>query len=216
MSIELWIGIAILVIGLVIGIPVAFSFASAALFLIVSLNIDPSFLMPYGYSKVTAITLLCMPMFIIAGNIMKHGKIGDALIGFVEHFIGKSKSALGVVTAVSCAVFGAIAGSAAATISCIGSIMAPKLRDRGYPRGVAASLIAASSVLGLLIPPSSQQVIYAWASGASVLACFLATVIPGILVTILFCVVQHFQVRKLNMVDNYTSARQADPGVIGK
>lgn len=208
MSIELWIGIAILVFGLVIGIPVAFSFASAALFLIVSLNINPSFLMPYGYSKVTAITLLCMPMFIIAGNIMKHGKIGDALIGFVEHFIGKSKSALGVVTAVSCAVFGAIAGSAAATISCIGSIMAPKLRDRGYPRGVAASLIAASSVLGLLIPPSSQQVIYAWASGTSVLACFLATVIPGLMVTTLFCVVQHFQVRKLNMVGNYTSATE--------
>lgn len=206
MSIHLWIGIAILILCLVIGIPVAFSFASASFYLIVTLKINPDFLMPYGYSKVTAVTLLCMPMFIIAGNIMKDGKIGDALIGFIEHFIGNSKSALGVVTSVSCAVFGSIAGSAAATISCIGSIMAPKLRDKGYPRGVAASLISASCVLGLLIPPSSQQVIYAWASGASVLACFLATVIPGLMVMTLFCVVQHMQVRKCSMVDKYTSA----------
>ena len=86
MSIHLWIGVAILIFCLVIGIPVAFSFASASFYLIVTLKINPQFLMPYGYSKVTAITLLCMPMFIIAGNIMKDGKIGDALIGFVEHF----------------------------------------------------------------------------------------------------------------------------------
>lgn len=206
MSIHVWIGIAILIGFLILGVPVAFSFASAAFYLIVTLHINPSFLMPYGYSKVTAVTLLCMPMFIIAGNIMKSGKIGDALIGFVEHFIGKSKSGLGAVTAVSCAVFGSIAGSAAATISCIGSIMAPKLRDRGYPRGVAASLIAGSSVLGLLIPPSSQQVLYAWASGASVLACFLATVIPGVLLMSLFCLVQHMQVRKIDMSNRYISA----------
>lgn len=206
MSIHLWIGIAMLIGGLILGIPVAFSFATATFYMIVSLGINPSFLMPYGYSRISVITLLCIPMFIIAGNIMKQGKIGDALIGFVEYFLGKTKSSLGMVTAVSCAVFGSIAGSAAATISCIGSIMAPKLRDRGYPRGVAASLIAASSVLGLLIPPSSQQVLYAWASGSSVLACFLATVFPGLLLMTLFCIVQHMQVRKVEMNNNYTSA----------
>ena len=195
------IGIIILIVLLVMGVPVAFCFGGATLYLVLVLGYSPLFLVPYGYSSIASVTLWCIPLFIIAGSIIKRGKIGDALVNFVEHFIRGFKSGLGVVTVITCGVFGAIAGNGSATMSAIGSIMAPKLREKGYPRGVAASLIASASVLGLLIPPSSAQIVYAWAANQSVLACFLATVVPGIILAILLCVVQAFMVCDVQMND---------------
>lgn len=202
------IGIIILIVLLVMGVPVAFCFGGATLYLVLVLGYSPLFLVPYGYSSIASVTLWCIPLFIIAGSIIKRGKIGDALVNFVEHFIRGFKSGLGVVTVITCGVFGAIAGNGSATMSAIGSIMAPKLREKGYPRGVAASLIASASVLGLLIPPSSAQIVYAWAANQSVLACFLATVVPGIILAILLCVVQAFMVCDVQMnelTDNQTA-----------
>ena len=88
------------------------------------------------------------------------------------------------VSVVSCAIFGAISGSAAATLSCIGSMMEPRLTEAGYPKGHTAALLAAACPLGLLIPPSTAQILYAWSSAQSVLACFLATIVPGILLAL--------------------------------
>lgn len=191
------ISILLLMALLIIGVPVPFCFAGATMFLIAVLGESPDFLIPSGYSKMANLVLLCIPLFIIAGGIIRKGKIGDALVGFVEQFIGKYRSGLGSVTVITCAIFGSISGSASATLSSVGSIMAPKLKEKGYPRGVSASLIASSCVLALLIPPSSAQVLFAWAGGQSVLACFLATVGPGLLLTVLLCIVQHFQVRNV-------------------
>lgn len=206
------IGIAILIVLLIMGVPVAFCFGGATLYLVIALEYSPLFLVPYGYSSIASVTLWCIPLFIIAGSVIKRGKIGDALVNFVEHFIGKYKSGLGIVTVVSCGIFGAIAGNGSATMSAIGSIMAPKLREKGYPRGISASLIASASILGLLIPPSSAQIVYAWAANQSVLACFLATVIPGIVLAILLCIVQAFLVRNVKMKpltdENYLSVQR--------
>ena len=192
-------GIAILILLLVMGLPVAFCFGGATLFLVIALDYSPLFLVPYGYSSIASVTLWCIPLFIIAGSIIKRGKIGDALVDFVDQFIGKIKGGLGIVTVITCGIFGAIAGNGSATMSAIGSIMAPKLREKGYPRGISASLIASASVLGLLIPPSSAQIVYAWVSNQSVLACFLATVVPGIILAILLCIVQAFMIRNLDI-----------------
>ena len=176
-----FISILILIITLVIGVSVPFSFGSAIIFFIANSNISPAFLIPSGYSKIANLVLLCIPLFILSGNIMSRGKLGGALVDFVENFIGHLKGGLGAVTIVACGVFGAVSGSASATLSAVGSIMQPRLAEKGYPRGVSASIIASSSVLGLLIPPSAAQIIYAWAAGQSVTACFLSTVIPGII-----------------------------------
>lgn len=195
------IGIALLIVLLVMGVPVPFCFGGATLFLVVALRYSPLFLVPSGYASIASVTLWCIPLFIIAGSIIKKGKIGDALVNFVEHFIGRFKSGLGTVTVITCAIFGAIAGNGSATMSAIGSIMAPKLKDKGYPRGISASLIASASVLGLLIPPSSAQIVYAWASNQSVLACFLATVVPGLILAALLCAVQAVMIKKCPEVE---------------
>lgn len=90
---------------------------------------------------------------------------------------------------VSCAVFGSICGSGAATLSCIGTIMTPKMRERKYPMGVCAAVLCCAAPIGMLIPPSSIQILFAWAGNLSVLACFLSTVIPGIILTTLISIV---------------------------
>lgn len=201
------IGVLLLVVFLVIGVPIPFAFSGVSISLVLLLGYSPEFLIPASYNKLNTLVLLCIPLFMIAGAIIREGKIGDALIGFVEQFVGRIKTGLGIVTVLVCAIFGAISGSSAATLSSVGSIMAPKLQERGYPRGVIAALLASSSVLGLLIPPSAAQILYAWSSGTSVLACFLATIVPGLIVAALFCVVQHFQVHRLKSIQDAAPAQ---------
>jgi tripartite ATP-independent transporter DctM subunit len=94
------------------------------------------------------------------------------------------------------AIFGSIAGSATATLTCIGSIMMPQLRKANYPEGLSAALITNAAPLGLLIPPSAIQIIYAWVTRQSVLKCFLATIVPGMILVLLLCIVNYVLLRK--------------------
>jgi len=142
-----------------------------------------------------SIALISIALFIMAGGIMERGRIGEKLINLVDLLVGRIKGGLGVVGTISCAVFGSITGSACATLSCIGSIMFPRLEESGYPRGIAAAVMSNASLLGMLIPPNSTLIIFAWIGGQSILACFLATVIPGIIMTTLICFVNCWLVK---------------------
>lgn len=193
-------GIGLLVVCLVIGMPIPFSFAATFIWLAFSLDYQTDFLLSAGYTQLNSVVLLAIPLFILAGGIMEKSKIGAALIGVVESFTGRFKSGLGMISVVASAVFGSISGSASATLSCIGSIMEPRMTNAGYERGYTAALLAAASPLGLLIPPSSAQILYAWSSNTSVLACFLSTIGPGIVLVILLCSVNSFVVKKMDII----------------
>jgi len=179
------IAFIILLIALLIGIPIPFAFFASSIIIVFLGGYDPSFLLPYGYSKAGSIILIAIPLFIIAGGFMEKGGIGEKLIDMVEVLIGRVRGGLGAVAVVSCAVFGAISGSGAATLSCIGSIMFPRMEAAGYPRGHTAALLSNACVLGLLIPPSLNMILFAFIGGQSVLASFLATIMPGIMLIIL-------------------------------
>jgi C4-dicarboxylate transporter DctM subunit len=193
---ELTITIGMLIFFICIGVPVVFSFGAALIYAVISLGYQSGALLPSGYSRLNTVVLLAIPLFILAGGVMERGKIGDALVKFINLFVGKFRGGLGAVGVIACAVFGAISGSAAATLSCIGSIMFPRLEEAGYERGHAVALIVNAAPLGLLIPPSSIQIIYAWSANQSVLTCFLATVGPGLMLAALLCVVNWFLSRK--------------------
>lgn len=209
-----FLALGILLVSLIIGVPVPFAFLASAFFFIVTGEYKTSFMIPYGISKLSTTVLFAIPLFIMAGGIMEKGNIGGKLIGLVEKFVGKIKGGLGVVAVVSCAVFGSITGSACATLSCIGSIMFPRLEKAGYPRGHSAALLANSAVLGMLIPPSSLMILYAWVGGQSVLACFLSSVIPGIILTTLLSVVNVYLLRNDPNIQ-VTSDEQEDDGKRG-
>lgn len=196
MSVYLYISVFLIIFLLLTGLPVPFCFMLTTAYLVFVLGYDPSFLIPYSYNQMSSMVLLCIPMFILVGGLMDKSGIGESLIDFVDIFVGKIKGSTGAVAVIACAVFGSISGSCAATLSCIGSIMYPRLKAHKYPDGYASALVACAAPLGLLIPPSSQMILFAWVGQQSVLACFLATLAPGLLLTFLLCVINFIVIRK--------------------
>ena len=197
--------VIVLIVVLLLGVPIPFAFFASSLVIVIGGDYDYTFLLPYGFSKVSSLILVAIPLFILAGNLMEKSGIGEGLINWVEMFVGRVKGGLGAVMVISCALFGAISGSGFATLSCIGTIMLPRMAAAGYPRGVSAALISSASLLGLLIPPSLNMIVYAFIGGQSVLACFLSTVIPGIILVILLSAVTFWQLR------NNTDIKLRDP-----
>lgn len=185
---HLIVTVIILVIFIIIGVPVVFSFGGALMYAVATLKLQVGSLLPSGYSRLNTVVLLAIPLFILAGGVMQRGELGARLVQFVNLFVGRIRGGLGAVAVLTSALFGAISGSAAATLSCIGSIMFPRMAEAGYERGHYTALIVCASPLGLLIPPSSIQILYAWAANKSVLVCFLSTVGPGLLLSLLLCI----------------------------
>jgi len=206
---EIVIALLLLVILLMIGVAVPFAFFTTIIYLIFSLGYDSSFLVPYGFSQIGNVVLLAIPLFIMAGGLMDRGGIGDKIVDLADVLVGKTKGGLGIVAIVSCGIFGAISGSGSAALTSIGSIIMPRLEKNGYPRGFTTSLITSASVLGLLIPPSGLMILYAWASNQSVLASFLATVIPGIILAIFLSIVNivYFRISNITPKSDFTDEK---------
>lgn len=190
-----FIGVAILFFCLIVGMPVFFAFLASAMWFIFIGDVSPTFMIPYGLNKISGTVLFAIPLFVIAGGLMAKGNIADKMIDLVENFVGRVRGGLGIVSTVSCAVFGSVTGSACATLTCIGSIMFPRFMKANYPMGHCAALLASTAVLGMLIPPSAIMILYSWAGGQSVLASFLSTVIPGIMLTALISFLNCYMLR---------------------
>lgn len=193
---SLLIAIFILIVALLLGIPVPFSIFLTSIYMLFVFGYDPSFLIPYGLGELKTSVLLAIPLFILAGGFIQEGGMSDGIIDFIERLLGKVHGALGMVTVVSSAAFGAISGSGAATMTTIGTILIPRLNKAGYPKGFSASVLASASVLGMLIPPSSLMILYAWVSDTSVLAAFLSTIIPGFVLIVFLNLINFFYMKK--------------------
>ncbi len=178
----------LLCIVLVMGLPVPFAFGAVMIYLSIFADTDATTFLVSGHWRMNNLVLLAIPLFILAGGIMEKGRIAEALVDLAELFVGRVRGGLAGVVVVASAVFGAISGSAAATLTCIGSVMLPRMRASNYPEGYSAALVASSAPLGLLIPPSSIQIIYAWVTRQSVLKCFLATIVPGLILIMLLII----------------------------
>lgn len=167
---------------LVIGVPVPLCFAGAVLLLMLFGDFgSATFLVGAGYGKLSSIVLAAIPLFILAGGIMSHGGIAVRLVDLADSFFGRARGGLGIVVIIATAIFGAISGMASSAVAAIGTIMIPRMEERGYDRAYATALVSASAVLALMIPPSASMILYGWVTGTSILACFLAPVIPGLL-----------------------------------
>ena len=204
------ISIIILIGLIVLGLPIGMSFFATALFIVTQGGYETSFLLPYGYSKMGSLAIIAIPMFILAGGIIEKGGIGEKLVNFVDLFVGHVKGGMAAVMIVTCALFGSITGSAAATMSVIGSIMLPRLEKAGYNKGYSAALISNCCLLGGIIPPSGLIILYCWAGNVSVIECFLALVIPGIITTVFFCIANYFMCKNdENIIVTHRMERQA-------
>lgn len=194
------IAIAALVVTLSFGVPLPWCFGAALMVMYYLGDVTMKGMVLWGFQQLGNPVLLAIPLFVLAGAVMSESGIAASLLRFVNAFVGHVRGGLGIVAAVSCAVIGAISGSGLTGISAIGPLLIPEMEKRGYPREYATALIANSSILGLLIPPSLSMILFGWVTETSILACFLATLGPGLLIMVNFSLVNLWMSRKFNLV----------------
>ena len=179
--------LGIFALCVVIGAPVAFALGIAALgaFWYEGLPLMVGF--QRMISGINVFSLMAIPFFIFAGELMFHGGIAMRLVRFAQAAVGAVRGGLGIVNVFSSMLFGGISGSAIADISALGSILVPVMKDKGYDADYAVNVTVTSSIAGIIIPPSHNMIIYALAAGAgvagtvSISKLFLAGVVPGVL-----------------------------------
>ena len=193
------LAVAILVITLTLGVPLPYCFGAALMVMSFIGGVTMKGMTLWGFQQLGNPVLLAIPLFVFAGTIMSESGIAASLLRFVNVLVGHVRGGLGVVAAVSCAVIGAISGSGLTGVAAIGPLLIPEMEKHGYPREYATALIANSSVLGLLIPPSVTMIVYGWVTDTSILACFLATTGPGLLIMVSFSVVNLVMSRNFDL-----------------
>lgn len=195
-------------------VPVAYSIGIAAMLLYLVNGLNPLGFAQVCFSGLDTFTMLAVPFFIFAGSIMEYSGISDRLLQWVEMLIGKVRGFTGAICVVASALFGLLTGSIMSTLSSVGKVMISKMREKGYSKEYAAALAAASSFLGILIPPSAPGIAYALASGAKVTEVWMATVVPAILIVVLYLIVNFLKRRKAEPKAEKKEAEQAL--VVGK
>ncbi|MEM6647851.1 MAG: TRAP transporter large permease subunit [Bacteroidota bacterium] len=178
---------------LLVGVPVAFSIGLSTVItmLLTILPLPALTTMAQRMSTgLDSFTLLAIPFFILAGQLMNQGGIARRLIDFAKSIFGMLPGGLAFVNVVANMLFGAISGSAVAAASAIGGVMAPRMEDEGYDRDFAAAVNITSATTGLIIPPSNILIVYSLSSGGvSIAALFLAGYVPGLVVGLAISVV---------------------------
>ena len=152
---------------------------------------DPSFTASASYvirsmvGGIDSFPLLAVPMFVLAGILMARGQISKRLFDVFSYFLGKRTAGIPCAVIITCLFYGAISGSAPATVAAVGSMTIPLLIEMGYDKVFSTAIVAVAGGLGVIIPPSIPFIMYAMASGASVGELFLAGIVPGILIGVL-------------------------------
>jgi C4-dicarboxylate transporter, DctM subunit len=178
-------GLAILIgvflLGLVIGIPVAVTLGLASVAYLLVEGIPLVSVPQKMYAGMDVFVLLCIPGFILAGNLMNGGGITERIIRFANALVGWMRGGLGLTNVAGSMLFGGISGTAVADAASIGGMMIPGMKKSGYPADFSAAVTAASSTVGPIIPPSVPMIIVGALSGISVGKMFLAGAVPGLL-----------------------------------
>jgi tripartite ATP-independent transporter DctM subunit len=147
------------------------------------------------FAQTQSFPLLALPFFILAGQLMMSGRLGQGLIGFASATVGHYRGGLASTTVVGSVVFGGVSGSAVSDASALGSVLIPWQKREGYPAGFAAANNAAAATIAILIPPSIPMILYALVSNVSVGALFLAGVLPGLMLAVSFLLVCNISAR---------------------
>ena len=197
---ELALLIGVLFLLLIMGLPVAFALGIASLMTFYVLDIP----LIVGFQRMAAsmniFALMAIPFFVFAGDLMHRAGIAERLIRVADAALGQRRGGLGQVGVGASMMFGAVSGSAIASVSAIGSTLGPMMREKGYDPDYVVNVTATSAVTGLLIPPSHNMIIYAAAAGVSISLAdlFLAGILPGLLTGLLLMLSAYLVARKRN------------------
>lgn len=201
MAIALLFGVFALL--LVIGVPVAFALAAAALATLLYLDLPSVVLVQQMSAGAGSASLIAIPLFIFAGEIMMRGGISERLIALASSLVGRMRGGLGQVSVLSSLFFGGVSGSAIADVSAVGGTMIPQMVKRGYDRDFAVNVSITAALVALLVPPSHNLILFSAAAGGglSIADLFAAGIVPALLMTLAL------------MVTGYVVARRRGYGV---
>jgi len=165
-----------------IGLPIALVLGGASLaYVLLKDGLSPTIIIQTTFAGLSSFPLLAIPLFILAGNLMKEGGITADLVRFSRLLMGHIRGGLGLAMILASALFAAITGSAVATAVAIGSLLLPAMSSAGYDDEVSAALTATAACMGPIIPPSIPFIIYGVIANVSIASLFLAGIVPGIL-----------------------------------
>lgn len=171
----------VFLLTLFLGFPIAFCLGLASLSYVILADIPLVIIPQKMYAGIDVFVLLCIPGFILAGNLMNRGGITERIIGFSNAVLGHIRGGLGLANVGASMIFAGISGTAVADTASIGAVMIPGMAKEGYETDFACAVTASSSTIGPIIPPSLPMIIAGTLTGLSVAKLFIAGAIPGIL-----------------------------------
>ena len=195
---ELAVLLLTLIVLLAFGVPVAFALLGATIAAFLAIDIPLVVVFQRMAAGISVFNLMAIPFFIFAGDLMYRAGIATRLVEVAEAMFGRARGGLGQVNVGASMLFGAVSGSAIASASAMGSTLIPLMREKGYDADYAVNVTATAAIVGLLIPPSHNMIIYAAASGTGVSIgdLFLAGVFPGIITGLLLMIAAYAVARK--------------------
>lgn len=188
-----WLVAVLFVALILLGLPIAFCLCLTGLAAILVFTDIPVSL-PAGnlYHALNSYTLIAVPMFFFAGNVMSAGSLAPTLVEFARACTAFLRGGLGVATVLACGVFASITGSSTTALIAIGAVMYGSMVKAGYSPRFSSGLLMTAGSLGILIPPSVPMIIFAHIANLSVGRMFLAGVVPGLLVVVLLSIYSYF------------------------
>ena len=198
-----------MIILLIVGVPIAFVLCGSSIIAILSTgDIHNAIVIQRMFSGSGSFTLLAIPFFVLAGNLMSSGGISKRLVNLCNSLFGHISGGLAMVAIITCAFFAAISGSSAATAAAVGTIIIPEMLKHKYDKDFAGATVASSAELGVIIPPSIGLIQYGVATGTSISDLFMAGFLPGIFICLVLCVVAHFLCKKQGFEPSEKATRQ--------
>jgi C4-dicarboxylate transporter DctM subunit len=182
---------------ILLGLPVGIGLFATALAVMVTHGFDTMHMAHTMYQTLDSFLLSALPVFMLMANILFRAKIGDDLFEVMNIFLRRVRGGLTLAAVLACGFFAAISGSSAATVLTIGIVAIPAMLSRGYDRKLTMGTLGAGGLLGVLIPPSGWMIIYGDIAEVSVGKLFIAGVIPGLLLMVIFAAVAWVQARKI-------------------
>lgn len=199
MSAILGICIALFFLLILIGVPIAFSMGAASLLYIQATGTSLGIAAQKFFTQTQSFAFLAVPFFILAGTLMVEAGIAKKLIDFASVLVRHLPAGLGCVSVVTSMIMAGISGSSVADASSVGAILIPEMNGRGYSPPFSAAINATSSVVGIIIPPSSTMIVIASITNLSVAKLFMAGAIPGIIIGLVYLVIT----ARMGVVNNY-------------
>jgi tripartite ATP-independent transporter DctM subunit len=170
---------------LLLGVPVAFSLVTASLVTVLYLGLPSVVVVLQTAAGASSTSLIAIPLFVFAGELMMRGGISDRLISFAAALVGKARGGLAQINVLASLFFGGVSGSAIADVSAIGGTMIPQMIQRGYHRDFAVNASISAALVALLVPPSHNLILFSASAGGSISIAdlFAAGIVPALLLT---------------------------------